>query len=115
MEQKVRIEWEKAKDKETGLPNRMILTNEAIRLDFNDRLLTKEVSDYDDYKDYVCSIDRNFRVIILNESLKKSLIQNQNDYFRTAVAGMQEPQSMMELLQEYISENQLLPNGWQEG
>ena len=65
-----------AKEKETGLPDRKILNNEAIKFDFNDRLLAKEISDFDEYKDYVCSIDGQFRVIILNESLRKSLIHN---------------------------------------
>jgi hypothetical protein len=47
--------------------------------------------------------------------LKKSLLNNQNEYFRTSVAEMQEPRPMLELLEEYISEHQLLSKGWQEG
>ena len=108
----MRIDWHTAKDKETRLPDRKILNNEAIRLDFNDRLLTKDISDFDEYKDYVCSIDGNFWVILLNECLKRSLIHNQNDYFRTAIAQMKEPRPMIDLLEEYIEDQNLLPIGW---
>ena len=40
----------KAFDKETGLPDRKIVNDEAIKMDFNDRLISKEVSDFDEYK-----------------------------------------------------------------
>ena len=76
IEKNIRIDWEKAIDKQTKKPDRRILNDEAIKEDFNDRLVTRKISDYEEYKEWVTSLDSKFRVIILKESLKKSLIQN---------------------------------------
>ena len=92
-----------------------MVNDEAIKVDFNDRLISKEISDFDEYKRWIFSISGSFRTCIMKEGLKKSLLNNQNDYFRSSVAEMQEPRPMLELMEEYISEHQLLTNEWQEG
>ena len=79
-EKKVRINWEYAIDPDTRIVDRRLVNDETIKADFNDRLVSGEVESLDEYKDWVCGIDSQFRVHLLREGLVRALLHNQNDF-----------------------------------
>jgi hypothetical protein len=66
---KVRIDWYNVIDLNTLKIDRKLVNDETIKADFNDRLVSGEFESYDEYKDWVCGIDLQFRVVVVKESL----------------------------------------------
>ena len=66
--------------------------------------------DYDDYKDQMIGLDSRARPYLVDGGIKRQLEHIQNDYFRYLVGNQAKPKDMIVLLNEYISNENLLLN-----
>jgi hypothetical protein len=73
------------------------------------------VADFDEYKDWLTSLDTQFVPFLLRQNVKVTLERIQNDFFRTATEKMKEPRPMKEILNEFIDKHGLLPGGDKAG
>lgn len=110
-----RINWHKAYEEDGKTPDMKVLNPLRIRQDFWDRLITGDVTDLDDYEAFVEEIDTQYAPILDNDSLHKALHRLQNKFFKSEHEKISKPREMIELLNEYLTREGLLPENHAEG
>ena len=61
------------------------------------------------YKDFVISKDTQYRPFLVGSDIKAKLERIQNDHFQYRINKMDKPPDMIELLEEYLKNEDILP------